>query len=57
MPLAGSGHREHLKPGALLLQTRTRVLGGDLDATFHGWYPLFPPEPVVSQLHNTPSAA
>lgn len=25
----------------LLLQTRTRVLNGDLDAAFRGWYPRF----------------
>ena len=28
----------------LLLQTRTRVLDGDLDAVFRGWYPQFRPE-------------
>ena len=29
----------------LLLQTRTRVLNGELDATFRRWYPQFRPEP------------
>jgi hypothetical protein len=48
---------EHLKPGGhLLLQTRTCVLDGDLDATFCGWHPLFRPEPVVSRLRDAPSA-
>ena len=29
----------------LLLQTRTRVLNGELDETFRRWYPQFRPEP------------
>jgi len=28
----------------LLLQTRTRVLNGELEATFRDWYPAFRPE-------------
>jgi hypothetical protein len=28
----------------LLLQTRTQVLNGDLEATFRDWYPAFRPE-------------
>jgi hypothetical protein len=28
----------------LLLQTRTRVLNGELDETFRRWYPQFRPE-------------
>jgi hypothetical protein len=32
-------------PGAhLLLQTRTRVLNGELDETFRRWYPQFRPD-------------
>ncbi len=34
------------KEAHLLLQTRTRVLDGDLDAVFRGWYPQFRPEPA-----------
>jgi len=30
----------------LLLQTRTRVLNGELEATFRRWYPQFRPEPA-----------
>jgi hypothetical protein len=32
------------KGAHLLLQTRTRVLDGDLDTVFRGWYPQFRPE-------------
>ena len=35
-----------LKGAHLLLQTRTRVLDGDLDAVFRGWYPQFRVEPA-----------
>ena len=31
----------------LLLQTRTRVLNGELEETFRRWYPQFRPEPRV----------
>jgi hypothetical protein len=31
----------------LLLQTRTRVLNGELDETFRRWYPQFRPEPPL----------
>jgi len=31
----------------LLLQTRTRVLNGELEGTFRRWYPQFRPEPRV----------
>ncbi len=32
----------------LLLQTRTKVLNGELDETFRRWYPRFRPEMPVS---------
>jgi len=35
-----------LKGAHLLLQTRTKVLDGDLDGVFRGWYPHFRPEPA-----------
>jgi hypothetical protein len=31
----------------LLLQTRTRVLNGELEETFRRWYPQFRPETPV----------
>lgn len=45
------------KGAHLLLQTRTRVINGDLDVTFRGWYPLFRPEPVGTGLCDVPTAA
>ena len=32
----------------LLLQTRTKVLDGDLEGVFRGWYPHFRPTPAAS---------
>jgi hypothetical protein len=32
----------------LLLQTRTKVLDGDLESVFRGWYPQFRPVPATS---------
>ena len=34
------------KGAHLLLQTRTKVLDGDLDGVFRDWYPHFQPEPA-----------
>lgn len=45
------------KGAHLMLQTRTRVLDGDLDGTFRAWYPLFRPEPAGSRLREAPMAA
>ena len=43
-------HGKHLGSAAprgahLQLQTRTRVLNGDLEETFRQWYPRFRPQP------------
>ncbi|MBI3302755.1 MAG: ISKra4 family transposase [Deltaproteobacteria bacterium] len=37
-----------LKGAHLLLQTRTKVLDGDLAGVFRGWYPQFRPAPATS---------
>ena len=34
-----------LRGAHLLLQTRTKVLNGELDELFRGWYPKFRPQP------------
>jgi hypothetical protein len=36
------------KGAHLLLQTRTKVLDGDLEEVFRGWYPQFRPAPATS---------
>jgi hypothetical protein len=36
------------KGAHLLLQTRTKVLDGDLEGVFRGWYPQFRPVPATS---------
>jgi hypothetical protein len=42
----------------LLLQTRTRVLNGDLEETFRGWYPEFrPPAPRSPPSEARPARA
>jgi hypothetical protein len=37
-----------LKGAHLLLQTRIKVLDGDLESVFRGWYPQFRPAPTTS---------
>ena len=37
-----------LKGAHFLLQTRTKVLDGDLEGVFRGWYPQFRSVPVAS---------
>ena len=36
------------KGAHLLLQTRTKVLDGDLEKVFRGWYPQFRPQPAAA---------
>ena len=40
----------------LLLQTRTRVLNGELEETFRRWYPKFRPEVEVMPVALKPAA-
>ena len=38
-----------LRSAHLLLQTRTKVLNGELDEVFRRWYPRFRPQPQITE--------
>jgi hypothetical protein len=41
-----------LRAAHLLLQTRTKVLNGELEEVFRGWYPKFRPQPEEIKTHQ-----
>ena len=41
-----------LRGAHLLLQTRTKVLNGELAELFRGWFPKFQPQPDKTKAHR-----